>query len=142
MVTFQGLNSVIDRTLFTNRGPIVKRPLDLLTGSNLQIVSETDVEIPTASFVAADLGKTLEVAGSPAGRNDVNSAIAEIVTPTRVRLENVSFDVSDVALTTADVVGVANDLKAKYEAHRTETVEVDEVVPQGFDRFQRDRPVV
>ena len=127
MVTFQGLNSVIDRTLFTNRGPIVKRPLDLLTGSNLQIVSETDVEIPTASFVAADLGKTLEVAGSPAGRNDVNSAIAEIVTPTRVRLENVSFDVSDVALTTADVVGVANDLKAKYEAHRTETVEVDEV---------------
>ena len=125
MVTFQGLNSVIDRTLFTNRGPIVKRPLDLLVGANLQIVSEDEVEIPTGNFTTSDVGRTLEISGSPGGRNDTDSAVREVLSATRLRLTNVSFDLSDVALTTADIVALANDLKAKYNAHRTQTVEVD-----------------
>jgi hypothetical protein len=127
MVTFQGLNSVLDRTLFTNRGPIVKRPLDLLIGSNLQIVSEDEVEIPTGNFTSSDVGRTLEITGSPAGRNDTDSAIIEVPSTTRLRLSNVSFDISDIALTTADIVALANNLKAKFNAHRTQNIDVDGV---------------
>jgi len=125
MVTFTGISSVIDRTLFTNKGPIVKRPLPLLTGSNLRIVSETVVEIPTASFTSANLSHVVEIAGSPGGRNDGEFPIAEVLTSVRVRFSGASFDVSDVALTTEDVVDLANDLREKYEAHRTQQVDDD-----------------
>ena len=118
-VSFTGISSVVDRTVFTNRGPIVKRPLDLLTGSDLRIVSETDVTIPSGNFTSSSEGKILVISGSAGGRNDGSFRIESAVSSTRLRLHNVSFDISDVAATTALVVAVANDLKDRFNLHRT-----------------------
>jgi hypothetical protein len=124
MVTFQGLKSVRDRTLFTFKGPIVKRPLDLLTGSDLQIISETEVYIPTGSFSSLNVGQQIEITGTPSGRNDGLFSILEAITSNRLKLDNVNFDISDVAQTTDKIVALANDLKSRYEFHRVQTVTI------------------
>ena len=69
-VLLSGLSSVMDRTLFTRRAPIVKQPLALLTGADLIITSSTSVRIMSANFTSSDIGKTVSIAGSDASRND------------------------------------------------------------------------
>ncbi len=118
-VSFTGVPSVIDRTVFTYRGPIVKPPLDLLTGSNLQVVSATDVSILTGNFNSGSVGKLLVISGSAGGRNDGTFVIQTVISPTRLTLANASFDISDVGLTTATIIAVANDLAIKFNLHRT-----------------------
>lgn len=118
-VVFNGSPSVLDRTVFTNRGPIIKRPLDLLTGNDLRIASETDVVIPTGSFNSSAVGRLISISGSAGGRNDGFFYVSSVLSQTRLKLENVSFDVSDVAATTALVVALANDLRDKFNLHRT-----------------------
>ena len=125
MVTFQGINSVADRILFTRRGPIVKRALPVLTGANLQIVNETDVDINTGNFTSTHDGYVIEVTGSPSGRNDGEFTIEEVLGSTRLRLKNVNFDVSDVSQTTQDVIELANQIKTLYELHRTQKIDED-----------------
>lgn len=120
-VSFTGMPSVVDRTVFTNRGPIVKKPLDILTGSDLRVLSETDVIIPSGSFTSSVEGKILVISGSAGGRNDGSFMIGSSVSSTRLSLRNASFDISDVAATTATVVAVANDLRDKLNLHRTRT---------------------
>lgn len=119
MVVFTGLSSVWDRTLFTNSGPIVKRPLSLLTGMNLQIVSETEVNIPTASFTISNIGYQIQIIGSPGGRNDGTFPIGSIVSPTRVGLLGVNFDITNVSVTTNRIISLVNDIRNKFTAHRT-----------------------
>lgn len=128
MVTVQGIQSVLDRTLFTNKGPLVKAPSPILTGLNLRIVSETEVEISTGSFGNADVGRAIEIIGSPSGRNDGTFVINEVRTSKRLRLANANFDISDVAQTTALVIALANSLKEEYEGHRIQQIEVDEII--------------
>lgn len=126
MVSFFGISSVLDRTLFTNKGPIVKRPLPVLTGSNLRVLSETTVSIPTASFTSAHVGYRLEISGSPSGRNDGEFPISRVLGSTTVKLDGASFNVSDVALTLDVAVALANELRALYEAHRVQHIDEDE----------------
>lgn len=118
-VSFNGSPSVLDRTVFTNRGPIIKKPLDLLTGNDLRVVSETDVVIPTGSFNSSATGRLISISGSTDGRNDGLFYISSVLSQTRLRLENVSFDTIDVAATTALIVALANDLRDKFNLHRT-----------------------
>ena len=125
MITVTGISSVIDRTLFTNKGPIVKKPLPLLVGTNLRIVTEQVIEIPTASFTSSNVGHQIIITGTPSGRNDGTFTISEIISSTQVRLSNTNFDVSDVALTTADIVALANELRTDYESHRTQKIDID-----------------
>lgn len=125
MITVTGIDSVIDRTLFTNKGPIVKKPLPLLTGSNLRIVTEQVIEIPTATFVSADVGYQITITGTPAGRNDGTFTISEVISSTQVRLSNTNFDVSDVSATTSDIVALANELRSDYELHRTQKIDLE-----------------
>ncbi len=137
MVAFVGLNSVLDRTLFTNKGPIVKRPLELLTGSNLRVLSSNTVYIETGSFTETDVGRLISITGSPAGRNDGSFRISEVLSTQSLRLADTSFSILDVAATTASVVALANDLKVQYAAHRTRKVTVDGVQEgvHGSDDF-------
>jgi len=123
MVSFFGISSVLDRTLFTNKGPIVKRPLPVLTGANLQVLSETTISIPTASFTSAHVGYRIEIAGSPSGRNDGEFPVAQVLGSTTVRLDGASFDVSDVTLTLDVAVALANELRGLYEAHRVQHID-------------------
>lgn len=127
-VSMLGLPSVLDRTIFTNRGPIVKRPLPLLSGTNLRVLSENVVEIPTASFTDSDIGRTIEISGSANGRNDGTFLILEVLNSLRVKLEDVNFNVSDVALTTNAIVALSNALRTAFSAHLSSAIVVGTVV--------------
>lgn len=125
MVDFFGLDSVLDRTLFTNKGPIVKRALDVFAGADLRVLSETGVEILSGSFDSSFEGKLLVVSGSPSGRNDGTFVIDAALSSTRLRLRNASFNLLDEASTVEDVIALVNDLKKQYGLHRTRLVQKD-----------------
>ena len=116
-VPISGLPSVADRTLYTNRGPIVKKPVALLSGVNLRVVSETEIVIPTGSFGTSTVGRTISISGSPNGRNDGTFLVSGFRSSTRLVLKGASFDYSNVVPTVAQIVALANDLKAKVNAH-------------------------
>ena len=116
-VTISGLSSVSDRILYTKKGPIVKKPVALLAGANLRVVSDTDVVMPTASFGPSVVGKTVTISGSTGGRNDGTFVVTALRNSTRLSLGEVSFDYSDYLPTVARVVSLANDLRAKFNAH-------------------------
>ncbi len=128
MVDFTGIASVADRTLFTNKGPIVKRPLPLLTGSDLRVVSYTEVEIASGSFTDSDVGKVLSVSGSPDGRNDGDFRVDSVVSSKRLRLAGASFSILDEAATVASCVALVNDLAAQYSLHRYRKVSLSGVL--------------
>jgi hypothetical protein len=116
-IPFSGLQSVRDRTLFTNKGVIVKQPLALLTGSNLMVVGPNMVQIPTASFDLTFIGKTLTISGSPNGRNDGVFPIAAVPNSTTLALGHATLDASDPLVTLAAVTSLANNIKAEFNAH-------------------------
>lgn len=126
MITFTGIPSVTDRTIFTNKGPIVKRPLNLLMGSDLRILSETIVSIPSGNFSSADIGKLISIFGSPLGRNDGDFLISKVLTSKKLQLSEASFSVLDENATIALCVVLVNDLKRQYEFHRTKKVTVSD----------------
>jgi hypothetical protein len=124
MITFTGISSVTDRTIFTNKGPIVKRPLNLLTGSDLRILSETVISIPSGNFSSTDVGKLISISGSPLGRNDGDFLISKILTSKKLQLSEASFSILDESATITLCIGLVNDLKRQYEFHRTKKVTV------------------
>jgi hypothetical protein len=117
-ILFSGLASVLDRTVFTDHGPITKKPLPLITGINLVVVSATDVSVPTGGFTSSAEGKHLTISGSPGARNDGTFTIARVLSQTRLRLADSNLDITDIAATTNVVVAIANVLRNEYEVHR------------------------
>jgi hypothetical protein len=128
MVYFTGIASVSDRTLFTNRGPIVKRPLPLLVGSDLRVLSENQVQISSGNFSEDDVGRLVTVSGTEGGRNDGTFRIQSVVTSKVLVLADSSFSVLDEDATTDSVVTLANDIKLQYGLHRSRKVLVDGVL--------------
>jgi hypothetical protein len=122
MVNFTGIPSVSDRTLFTDRGPIVKRPLPLLVGSDLRVLTVDQVEIPSGSFSQDSVGMLVVISGSPGGRNDGTFAVKAVLTSKVLRLSGASFSVLDEEATVDSVVALANDLKLRYGLHRSRRV--------------------
>lgn len=118
-ITLMGLSSVLDRTLFTDKGPIVKRPVALLTGSDLIVASDTDVVIPSASFTSANVGQKISISGSYGGRNDGLFTVVSVVNTIRLRLDKTNFDIADHTKTLALVMSLANDFKKSFNLHRT-----------------------
>lgn len=116
-VPLSGLNSVKDRTLFTRRGPIVKKPLAFLTGSNLMITGPNQISISTGAFNSQFIGGTVTIVGSPNKRNDGTFYIKSVLNSTTLVLENASFDWADHVATVAELSLLANDLKSKFNAH-------------------------
>lgn len=123
MVFFEGLNSVQDRTIFTNHGPISKKPLPILTGNNLRVLSETDVEIPTGAFTPNEAGLLISFNGSLAGRNDGLFTIDRVISSTVLRLRNANFNIIDSSLTLQNLILLANELKSSYNFHRTQAIQ-------------------
>lgn len=117
-ITFSGLAGVSDRILFTNLAPIVKQPLPLRTGDNLDVVSANEVQILTGPFLDSDDGKLLEISGSPDGRNDGRFYIVRVKSPTNAILEGADFDWLDYAATDEDIVRLSNELKINFNRHR------------------------
>jgi hypothetical protein len=119
-ISFTGLDSVLDRTLFTRKGPIVKSPLPLVTGAGLTILSSNTVSIPTGTFTESNVGHTLSITGSPDGGNDGLFPISQVLSATKLKLSGRGFDVLNFQATTARIVELVNDLKRTYELHRTQ----------------------
>lgn len=120
-IPLSGVSSVVDRTLFTRRAPIVKAPLPVLTGADLVVVSPTTVRITSASFTADDVGKMLRIAGSLGGRNDGTFVVAEVPNSVTAILRDANFEMVDAALTLAGVVALANALKVAFNRHLLHT---------------------
>ncbi len=120
-VLFTGSGSVIDRTLFTRKGPIVKVPLPLLVGADLKVLGPLTVSIPSGSFTESNVGHSVRVSGTPSGRNDGTFPIAMVLSPTKLQLSGSSFDVTDTAMTVSAVVSLVNALKTAYNLHRTQS---------------------
>lgn len=117
-ISLSGLSSVSDRTLFTRHAPIVKKPLPLLTGTDLIIVSPTEARIPSANFTSDDVGKTLSISGSLDGRNDGTFTISSAPNSITVELTGANFDNIDESDTVAKLVALSNDLKSTFNKHR------------------------
>ncbi len=115
-ITVTGINSVIDRTIFTDFGPIVKPTEVLDSGSNLIIKSQTEVQIPSLVFGQDAVGRVIVISGSPNGRNDgtffISNANESILT-----LENASFDLGDFDATLINLIDLANALKITVNSH-------------------------
>jgi len=118
-ISFTGLDSVLDRTIFTHKGPIVKSSLPLITGVGLTILSSNTVSIPTGTFTESNVGHTLFISGSPGGVNDGLFPISQVLSASRLKLSGRGFDVLNFQATTARIVELVNDLKRTYELHRT-----------------------
>ena len=116
-ISFTGLSSVLDRTVFTAKGPIVKAPVPILTGTGLVITSPTSISVPTASFNSGLIGKSIQILGSGSQRNDGTFFIASVPSPTKLILENSDFDITDVPATTNLLVALTNQLIARYNSH-------------------------
>lgn len=119
-ITFTGLPSVVDRTVFTRKGPIVKPPLPVLTGAGLTILGPDTVQIPTGNFTESHVGFLLEIVGTPGGRNNGRFPVAKVLSSTRLKLSNAAFDTIDFFATEARIVELVNDLKRAYNLHRTQ----------------------
>jgi hypothetical protein len=113
---FFGQNSVLDRTIFTNQGPIVKSPLVLLSGSNLFIASPNEIKIPTANFDQSYVGRTVSINGSPNGRND-GVFYVKSVRSFNTLLLDANLDYSDPDKILADIITLANSLKTTFNRH-------------------------
>lgn len=123
MVVFNGLDSVRDRTIFSNKGPISKKPLPILTGNGLKILSENSVEIPTGVFTPAQVGFLLEISGSNDGRNDGIFPIEKVVSSTILRLSDSCLNVVDDSQTLSNLLTVANAIKKSYNFHLSQVIE-------------------
>lgn len=116
-IAFTATPGILQRTVFTKNGPIVKKPLILAQGVDLQIESTQNVRIPTGFFDSTYEGKYIKVVGTPGARNDGEFFIAEVLSSTRLVLEAADFDVSDVAATTSKVVAFSNALRTAFNSH-------------------------
>lgn len=117
-VTVEGLSSVMDRTIFTKRGPIVKRPVDVLSGSDLRVSGPNEVRCASSPFTPSHVGKHVRVSGSPGGRNDGMHRIAAVLSPSTAVVD-ASLDHSNPAATVDSVCALANGLKDAFNAHRS-----------------------
>jgi hypothetical protein len=125
MVSFVGINSVVDRTLFTDKGPIIKRPLELLTGNDLTILSSDIILINSGNFSISDVGKLLAISGSLNGRNDGTFPIKNVISSQRLQLDFASFNTIDEIKTNDSAIILANDIKKQYNLHRTSEILID-----------------
>lgn len=121
MVAFSGVSSVLDRTLFTHRGPINKRRVEVLTGSNLRIVSNQEIEIPTGNFSSVEEKFQLSITGS-GGRNDGIFNIKRVINSTRLLLDNTDFNITDESATLNSIIIEVNNLKLKYNQHLSRVI--------------------
>lgn len=116
MISITGSSSVLNRTIFTNKGPIVKSPLSILSGNDLYITSPNEVRITSGNFDSSHIGKTVTINGSPNGRNDGVYYVNKINSYNKLQLE-ANFDYSDHSKIIDSLITLSNDLKLTYNKH-------------------------
>ena len=116
-ISFAGSNSVAARTIFTDKGPIAKRDSSYTSGYDLNIISPTDVELPSLYLNQSYVGKYIKIDGSSSGVNDGSFKVASVLTPRVCRLEGASFSVSNDSITESSLVLVCQELRTNVGLH-------------------------
>jgi len=116
-VLFTGLGSAANRTLFTHRGPIVKKPIQLIGGNNLTIIGSNLVSISTMPFSQSNVGQQLIIFGTPSGRNDGTFYISKVISSLVVELSNANFSLLDEQNTIEYLLALSNELQYQYNIH-------------------------
>jgi hypothetical protein len=125
-VFFTGLGSAADRTLFTHRGPIVKKPIQLVGGADLLITGPRSVSVSSMPFSQSHVGKQLVISGSPSGRNDGTFYISKVMSSSTVELDNASFDWADEQATLDTLMALSNELQYRYNQHKVSISHVNQ----------------
>ncbi len=116
-ITFTGVSSVLDRTVFVNKGSITKPPLPLLSGSNLYVKSPTTFEIPTANFTSTSVGNQVVISGSSHDSNNGTFTIEKVINAHLVQCSDASFTTINLDLLISKCFSLANEIKSKFNAH-------------------------
>ena len=85
MSTFFGSPSIIQRSIFVDKGPIVKPPLLLSSGVSATVVGPNTVNLPGGSFSVSDIGLEVELVGG-GGPNAGRYRIVKVNSNTQVQL--------------------------------------------------------
>jgi len=115
-ISFAGVNSVLDRTLFTKKGPIVKRPIPVLAGTNLTVLNSNTVRVQSGSFNSSHIGFLLSIYGSPNSRNNGVFNIEDVIDSSTLRID-ASLDNANYDETDSRIILLANDLRENYNSH-------------------------
>lgn len=132
-ISFIGLPSVSNRTIFTKNATIVKPPSYLQSGNNLSIASPDEVLIPNGSFNASHVGFDILISDpiTPNARNSGIFKITQVLSPTRLKLRDANFDVLNESKYVEDLCRLANALATSYNAH----IEADGIHPNDGTNF-------
>jgi len=93
-VVFTAAVPLNPRSIFTDRGPITKPALTILSGINAVLETFTEVTLPGAALTVDHLGRYLTLGGS--SLNDGTFRISSIISPTRARVQ-ASFTFPDAS---------------------------------------------
>jgi len=117
--TYLTTPGVAARTIFVDKGTIVKPPLPKLNGVDLKITGVNTVQIPTGNVESSWVGYDLVIFGGSAF--DGTYKIDSVRGGTDIRVSGYPFDVSDDAATEALLVDLCLDIQEKYTAHIADT---------------------
>lgn len=81
------------RSVFTDKGPIAKPPLNLQSGGDAILQTYNEVSLPGATLTLSSIGKYVRLSGG--SLNEGTFRIASVITATRARLANASFTLPD-----------------------------------------------
>lgn len=115
--SFTGSPSVASRTIYTNSGPVVKRPINFTSGYNLYILNPTDIKLPSVFLDSTYIDKFIKITGSPGGVNDGDFRIARVLNPQICRLEGACFSTSDDSSILNSLLLVVQELQSAYKNH-------------------------
>lgn len=117
------------RSVFTDKGPIAKPPLELQAGTGGTINTYNEVTLPGSSLVSNLVGQMVRLSGSSI--NGGTFRISSVVSSTRARLANASFTLPDATSLTWSIFDPRDGQIADDPSDVTVRVNGTEVVPEA-----------
>lgn len=116
-INFTITPGILDRTVFTKHGPIVKRPQILAQGTDLTILSYNRVSIPSGFFDSSHEGNFIRIVSTPDARNDGDFFISEVLSSTDLVLSSSQFSRVDEGSTLLKLIDFTNSLRSAFNSH-------------------------
>lgn len=116
------------RSIFTDRGPIAKPPLTLLSGATATISSFTNVTLTGATLTSGHIGKYLTLTGS--STNSGTFRITSVLSSTKAKLQT-CFTLPDTTIFTWEVFDPRDGLLADDPSDVTVRINGTPVTPEA-----------
>jgi len=116
------------RSIFTDKGPIARPPLNLREGINATILNTTDVQVPVGTMASDVVGRYLKLIGT--GKNDGDYMVTQVLASNRVRVK-ASFSLPDTQATTWSIYDPRDGQIADDPAHVSVRINGTPVVPES-----------